>query len=269
MLAHKVRDHAAKITMPCLIQPKLNGMRAIAVIDNGAVSLWSRTREPIVSIPHIVKALAEQYPSRSMILDGELYNHELKSDFEKLISYVRQQKTPDPRAEIIQYHIYDMVTPHGYTVRLEHLRQIVPNVHPLILVPSFPVNDADEVMEYFQQFRADGYEGAMLRNSLGCYVNKRSYDLQKVKEFDDDEFPIIGIKEGRGKLVGHVGAFLCTVPANGNEFEVKLSGNTDRLRECFNDPALWMGKRMTVRYQGFTKYGHPLFPVGIAIRDYE
>jgi DNA ligase-1 len=124
-------------------------------------------------------------------------------------------------------------------------------------------------MDYFNLFRAEQYEGAMLRNKDSKYVNKRSYDLLKLKEFDDDEFEIIGIEEGRGKLAGHVGAFVCKT-SDGKTFLAKMSGDTEKLADYFKDHSLWSGKRLTVQYQGLTgKERVPRFPVGKSIRDYE
>jgi ATP-dependent DNA ligase len=141
--------------------------------------------------------------------------------------------------------------------------------HSIKLVETMVLMAEDGVMDAFDQFRAAGYEGAMMRNVESIYANKRSYDLQKVKEFDDAEFRIVGIEEGRGKLSGHVGAFVCEMDG-GKRFLAKAKGATERLREYFNTHSLWEGKKLTVQYQGLTgKEGVPRFPVGVAIRDYE
>jgi len=100
------------------------------------------------------------------------------------------------------------------------------------------------------------------------YVPKRSMDLQKLKEFHEDEFQIVGIEEGKGKLQGHVGAFNC-VTKDGVDFKAKLEGDTEYLKQCFENEALWKGKKMTVVYQGFGINKRPRFPVAKAIRDYE
>jgi ATP-dependent DNA ligase len=137
-------------------------------------------------------------------------------------------------------------------------------------VETISIYNDEQVTDAFLKFTSQGYEGLMLRNSESLYVNKRSYDLQKVKEFNDSEFDIIGVEEGCGKLAGHVGAFICC-PAGDitNHFNAKMKGDTARLKEYFDNHSLWQGKKLTVQYQGLTAYGIPRFPVGIAIRDYE
>ena len=275
MLAHKFSEQGHKITFPCYTQPKLDGIRCIAIVKDGECTLWSRTRKPIHSCPHIVQELEAAFSDRNIIFDGELYNHDMKKDFEKIVHLVRQTE-PTEGHEIVQYHIYDLVNDERtadstFEGRLETLEIIFAayEFESIKQVETQPVFVEEEIMVYFEEFVKRGYEGSMLRNEKSKYVNKRSYDLLKVKEFQDDEFEIIGIDEGRGKLSGHVVAFKCRT-AEGKEFFAKMSGDTKRLRDYFTDHKLWEGKRLTVKYQGLTgKESVPRFPVGIAIRDYE
>jgi ATP-dependent DNA ligase len=138
----------------------------------------------------------------------------------------------------------------------------------LKLVETYAVADEDTVAEFYTKFKTLKYEGAILRNVEGLYANKRSADLIKVKEMQDSEFKILGIEEGRGKLANHVGSFIC-LATNGQEFKAKMSGNTEKLKEYFEDHKLWTGKRLTVQFQDLTSYGIPRFPVGLRIREEE
>ncbi len=269
MLAQKFSEHGHKIKLPCYTQPKLDGIRCIAIIKDGVCTLWSRTRKPITSCPHIVQELEAAFESKDIFLDGELYNHEWKSDFEKIVSMVRQE-VPAEGHEIVQYHVYDVVNDGVFAERMEEIDTIFDNFdfYALKKVPTEPVNSENDIMVYFDRFREQGYEGSMLRNEHSKYVNKRSYDLQKVKEFDDAEFPIVRVEEGRGKLAGHA-IFVCRTEG-GKEFLAKMRGDTAQLKRFFEDHSLWQGKRLTVQYQGITgKEQVPRFPVGVAVRDYE
>lgn len=268
MLAHKFSEQGHKIKFPAFIQPKLDGVRCIAIIKNGKATLWSRTRKPITSVPHIVKELETNFVGQSITLDGELYNHSFKDNFEKIISLVRQEE-PDDDHHLVQYHIYDLVSEDNFEVRFDNLLKMISDIStPIKLVQTYCVYE-DTVDEYFTKFVDEGYEGAILRNMAGLYQNSRSYDLQKVKEFQDAEFEIVGIEEGRGKLAGHVGAFVCKTD-DGKQFLAKMAGDTGRLAEIFRNPKGVIGKQLTVKYQGLTgKNGVPRFPVGVVIRDYE
>ena len=260
MLAHKYRDHAAKIVYPAFAQPKLDGHRCIAM----ASGLWSRTRKPIASVPHIVAALKPVL--NGVVLDGELYSHGFRDRFEELSSLIRPAYAKADH-EAVHYHVYDCAMPGTFVERLAYLRSILPKAElPLVLVETIPVANEDELMAAFERFRAQGYEGAMVRNAAGLYVNKRSYDLQKVKEFDDAEFRVTGVVEGRGKLAGH-GIFVCETE-DGTPFEAKMIGALAELKKFHQNPSLAVGKLLTVQFQGFTnKSGVPRFPVALRIRE--
>lgn len=269
MLAHKFAEQGRKIFYPSFVQPKLDGIRCIAVVKNGEATLWSRTRKQITSMPHIVQELEAAFSNMDITLDGELYNHEMKSDFEKIVSLVRQEE-PGEGYDVVQYHVYDTVSIEVFKSRYAQLHRLFRmfEFYSLKLVQTEVVKSEDDVMDFFNKYRSQGYEGAMLRNVDSSYVNKRSYDLQKVKEFDDSEYPIVGVEEGRGKLAGHA-IFVCKTET-GKEFLAKMKGDTENLKRFFDNHDLWKGKKLTVQYQGLTgKEGVPRFPVGIAIRDYE
>lgn len=260
---------AKKIKWPCAEQCKLDGIRCIAIIVGGECTLWSRTRKPINSVPHIIQELEAAFEHRDVVLDGELYNHEMKAEFEKIVSLVRQKK-PAPGHEVIQYHVYDMISDESFKNRSEALKRIFDNFefYSLKQVKTNIVKDEAAAIKNFEKNVKAGYEGAMLRNLDSDYRNKRSVDLQKIKPFIDDEFPITGVTEGRGKMAG-LAIFTCKAK-NGNPFEVKLKGELESLRKYIQDEKTWKGKELTVRYQGLTnKERVPRFPVGIAVRDYE
>lgn len=269
MLAKRFDEHGDKIVYPAYTQPKFDGHRCIAVVDQaGKCTLWSRTRKPITGLPHIVKAIETLALKKKMgefILDGELYNHAYKSNFEELTSFIRN---PEPKEghEVVEYHVYDLVD--GGMTFLERHMEIL-DLHllpPLVPVETLRVADEPELLQAFELFCVKGYEGSMVRNAAGKYVTKRSVDLQKIKEFMDDEFKIVGVEEGRGKLAGKA-IFVCE-NKQGVQFNCKMKGNQDDLAKYFKKPALAVGRMLTVQYQGLTgKNGVPRFPVGLRFKE--
>ena len=266
MLAHKFADHGHKIKYPAYIQPKLNGHRCLAIIVDGECTLWSRTRKPITSMPHIVEELQLVYPKGTHELDGELYNHTYKDGFEHIASLIRQE-VPKPNCTDVEYHLYDKRVEEGFADRIEQLRTKL-HCHEkakgllkyIKFVETLPAKDEEDMMSFFEHFLKLGYEGGMARNANGIYAGKRSYDLQKIKEFQDDEFQIIDCVEGRGSYAG-CGIFVCKAK-NGDPFNVKMRGPKERLMEFLSKPSLWKGKKLTVKYQYISVYGIPIFPVG-------
>jgi DNA ligase-1 len=287
MLAKDYADHAAKIKFPCAVQPKLDGIRCIAVVEDvGRVTLWSREQKPIVAVPSIAAAIDGLMLPPGTVLDGELYNHDLKDDFETISSCVRKQyAASDEDQALIQYHIYDLPRHPGLSEKApfkerndklyhiliigewEKARLINPKLH---YVDTYGlIEDEAELIHYRTLHQKNGYEGAMARNLGSPYEEgKRSYNLQKLKEFLEDDFEIVGVKEGVGKMAG-LAIFECKAQ-NGNLFSVKLEGSLQSLAVYLNDESQWQGKKLTVKYFALTnKNKVPRFPVGKAVRDYE
>jgi DNA ligase-1 len=268
MLAHKFSEQGHKIVYPAYAQPKLDGSR---MVTDENFNFWSRTRKPIESADHITNSLKELFKGCPWYprLDGELYNHDYRNRFEDLMHFIRQSETISG-SEVIQYHIYDMWHPDEtftFEQRYIWLKGSIPDDHPYLkLVETIKVDNEEELMEAFEHYLELGYEGAIVRNADALYEHKRSYNLQKIKTFQDAEFPIIGVKEGRGKLQGHA-IFLC-VTDDLSEFEVKLKGPTEQLKKFFVNPSTWKNKMLTVKYKGFTnKNKVPRFPVGLRVRE--
>lgn len=260
MLAHAFDKKLNKVHYPCAVQPKLDGIRCIAVVENCKCTLWTRTRKPITTCQHIIEAI-ERFGFSSITLDGELYNHALKDDFEQVVSAVRGGHDA---SELVQYHIYDIVGKDVFRSRNRFI-ELCHFSSPLVAVETSTALSEHEVRMYRKQYADAGYEGVMVRNWDSLYKHGRSNDLLKLKEFEDAEFRIIDVAEGRGRMAGK-GIFVCVAP-NGAEFRVKQEGSLDSLtlEDLRND----IGKMLTVRYQNFTTYGVPRFPIGVAVRDYE
>jgi ATP-dependent DNA ligase len=135
----------------------------------------------------------------------------------------------------------------------------------VVLVRTEKVAALSDFRRLFAEFVEAGYEGIMLRNAVGVYrANYRSNDLQKYKEFMEDEYRIIDFKEGEGRDLGAV-IWVCET-ADGKEFTVRPRGTMEQRREWFNDGESYIGKNLTVVYQELTEDGKPRFPVGKALR---
>lgn len=277
MLAKVYEEHVSKITYPVAVQPKLDGHRCVAIIDikKGSdidVSLWTRTRKPIKTVPHIearLKQIATKMRSFGrVILDGELYNHDMKDDFEKLTSAARKAGGNE-HSKLLQYHVYDTVLELGFKERFGRLGEILLGGNEVELVNTKFANSEEEAKIYFKTFKSLGYEGSMVRLLDMPYENKRSHQLLKVKTFDDAEFKIIDVEEGRGKLQGH-GIFVCRVGNQngfGKQFNVKMAGETSALKDFWVNKQKYIGKRLTVQFQGKTSDGLPRFPIGLRLRE--
>ena len=262
MLAHKFSEHGDKIIYPCYAQPKLDGLRILMDKDG---KLWSRTHKPVNSCEHFTTA-AKDVQGIKIPLDGEAYADSHSDKFEEIMHLVKQPKYI-PECHVIQYHIYDAPISGTFEERYAVLQRVLKYaVHPLVLVETIKVNNEDELMEAFDRYIELGYEGCMARNAHGLYVGKRSYDLLKIKEFDDSEFKCIGAEEGRGKYAGKVAKLIC-VTKEGKEFYPPLNAPLPALERLWNRRKNIEGKMVTVKYQGLTADGIPRIPKAMRFRE--
>lgn len=259
MLAYAYEKVTEHLVFPAYVQPKLDGHRCVGE----PAGLWGRTRKPVNSVPHIEEAVAEL---GLPWLDGELYNHDLHAEFEKLTSILRKQE-PAPGHEIVQFHVYDLPGPGTFAQRAAAMERLKPRLvgTPIRIVETILVNNETEMWAAHERFKKMGYEGAIVRNAAGLYENFRSVNLMKLKDFIDAEFKIVGLDEGRGKLQGHCGSFICELPG-GATFNAKMNGDLAFLKTVWENKSAWIGKMLTVKYQGLTSAGVPRFPVGLRER---
>lgn len=261
MLAH---DFAKKPVTSGYTQPKLDGIRCIASADG----LYSRSFKEIVAVPHIAEALeefCEKFPG--ITLDGELYNHELKSDFQKITSLVRKTKNlgEDELAEskqMVQYHVYDCFdsnnTDMPFIERYEFLKMFLPTGVSIVLVDTHDASTSADIDELYGMYTSDGYEGQMIRQNT-AYEGKRSNNLLKRKEFITEEYKVIEVHEGQGAWTGYAKRLTLELP-DGRTFSSGIRGSQAKLKELLDNPNIdWA----TCRYFELSNDGVPRFPVVI------
>lgn len=266
MLAQSYDKHHKKIKFPCWVQPKLDGMRMLAKKENGEILLWTRKGKPIETLKEIKSQLSPLL-KEGEATDGEVYVHGWT--FQRIISAIKKVSDDTP---LLEYHIYD--APHTSLLFESRFKtRFQPKVIGEIglnikIVDTELCQDEGEFSAAESRCIEAGYEGMMARNSFSPYKYKnRTFDLQKVKRFVDDEFEIIGGKDGSGRESGLI-IFRCKTKS-GLEFDVRPRGSQESRRDIFDNLSEYIGKSLTVRYQELTDDGVPRFPVGIAVRDYE
>jgi DNA ligase-1 len=268
------------------------------------VALQSRTGAFFTGLPHIAAALRpylSQHPS--IVIDGELYTDQMP--FEELAGLIKKKKITAAdveRLKKVKYHVYDIYDHARYDMpfaeRIDLLAAAVRrcgcvanDTHAaslaaggrvlrsdteaagagagaavVVLVRTEKIAVLSEFRRLFAEFVESGYEGIMLRNAAGVYrANYRSNDLQKYKEFMEDEYRIIGFTQGEGRDAGAV-IWLCET-ADGKDFTVRPRGTMEQRRAWFSNGESYIGKNLTVVYQELTEEGKPRFPVGKAVRD--
>ena len=268
MLAKDYTKDGHKIKFPCMVQPKLDGHRCVAVVLDGKCTLYSRKGERITSMNHIrdeVQQIAAARNYRDITLDGELMHQDSSVSFENTSSLVRL-KTAKPECRNIKLNVFDTMDKSPFWERALEYTDFCTGAKYLKAVPTTELTNADQVDDLLDTMIADGHEGVMLRNRDSRYKHSRSPDLQKLKRFMDSEFEIVDVVPGKGKMSA-CGVFVCKLPKPSTEtFNVKCEGSLESLEEYLTNKEQYIGKQLTVKYQELTKYGKPRFPVGKAVR---
>jgi len=280
MLAHTFQKRGHDIVYPCYAQPKLDGVRCLAKkIDDKTIKYYSRMGKEFTTLEHLTEDLLA-IMSTGQVFDGEIYSHD--HTFQEMIRLVKKEregvnflrycvfdivdtiKTFEDRFVKDLYEKFDYVQSVGSRVVV-----ICKNPSKNILVVATETVDSDDDIKFLHSKMIDlGFEGLILRNADGKYqLKSRSKDLQKYKEFQDEEFEIVGGQPSTGTEAGCV---IFTVKnKKGQQFAVRPRGSFELRKQWMDSLDSLIGKKLTVRYQELTDDGIPRFPVGIGIRDYE
>jgi|AntRauTorcE11897_2_1112592.scaffolds.fasta_scaffold00228_17 ATP-dependent DNA ligase len=288
-LAHNSEKHVHKlIGKKVMASPKLDGVRC-RIVKDGA---FSRTGKKFVATKFIEEDLKEFFEKNpDAYLDGELYNHKYKDNFNEIISLCRRMKnfTEDHWTQIkedLEFHVFDFpkLPPldfneaastrywEGYTSLFMDEDRNEIKYDRLKLVKQVFIEDFDPENPLFQEFYSTcleaGYEGAMIKEASSPYEMKRSYKIQKFKKFETEDFEIVDVIEGKGNRAGMFGYFVLKLP-NGNTFNANSRGDEEYYKEILANKEDYKGKLATHRFMNYTPDGVPRGGAVIAIRDYE
>lgn len=267
MLAAKY-DVKKTSNFPYWSQPKLDGIRCL-VSDGG---MQSRNGKPLLSALHIRDVLQDffdEFPD--YILDGELYNHDLKDDFEKIISLARKTKPTDvdlvESAALVQYHVYDVITPEPmtYEERKTFIEEHIATKFAMVqTVPAVIISSKEKAEEKLGEYLELGYEGQMLREGKSNYEHKRAKALIKHKVFEDEEFEIVDILEGKGNYRGYAKSLVIRLE-DGTTQQSGTRGKQEFLKMLLDSKNEYIGNgsQVTVRFQNRTSDNKLRFPVAI------
>ena len=282
MLAYPVSAKPINYEDKIFMQPKLDGVRCVIQyeqVDHFSrpikyeVKAYSRTGKPWLNIEHILFNLKPWFAlNPHIVLDGELYNHDLRDDFNKIISLVRKSKPTDQdrldAEKMIQFNCYDIIDESlTFEERNLFIRDNVPRNHCVYHVNTVYAYDDKHAKANHKINLDNGYEGSILRTN-DKYACKRSHNLRKFKDFHDAEATLTGWVEGKGKRIGTIGKFTA-VDSEGNEFGMPVMDKFKILQANFETMKDWVGQEATFTYFERTKansYRHPLFK---ALRNYE
>ncbi len=280
MKAQRYDKHGHKLTYPLYVQPKLNGLRCIAVRLDHEVKLYRSGGQEIKHLQHINEEIMILLKPGE-IVDGEIYCHGMP--LEKISGIVRAEVNIKPKKELeqMEYWIFDAPliniydgpmynTNHPFSLRSETLLIRFSYKTDFKYIKEVETNvavDEEIAYAYYVKFVNNGFEGMMYRQLNGVYKpGKRSYEIQKRKDFKDDDFEILEANEGKGRAVGMAISFTCRLP-NGGTVDVPMNGTNEYKIELWNNHEMWQDKWLQVRFLEYTSKGSLEIPKGLQIRD--
>jgi DNA ligase 1 len=287
MLAKKFEDEWDMLyTSTTLIaaQPKLDGIRSEGARD----AMYTKEGGiHTVTSAHIHQAVLEMLEGVKweglQFVDGELYNHKFRADFNKISSIVRKEN-PDAEElanaiKYLQYHVYDINLPGTFGERhanLVALAKIVDNpfIHLVetVFISTLGRSRADiekQLFELHERWVREGYEGSMVRNANAKYEMKRVRSLLKRKDWIDDEFVLIDVLPGKGNKATMAASVTCK-DDRGEYFDAGLLGDNKYCTDLLINKDKYIGKQVTIKYQNLTPDRKvPRFGKMKTVRDYE
>lgn len=259
-----------KVSFPCYIQPKLDGVRCLMIVSRSGpdldVKFLSRSGKEYTTLNHIKDDVIENAGPEPFVLDGEIYSDELT--FQEITQAVKKQY---PNSLKLKFRAYDVVVEEKQVDRYDTLHAIVKAIgsEHIIMVPTLVANHQQYIKDYHDAWVQEGYEGAMIRLYDGTYgQGQRSSHLLKVKEFDETEFEFITFEHGQRGAEDLIAVCKTDI---GQEFRAKMVGTRMQkdLLQTAHANRLLDGLKLTVKHFGRTTEMLPRFPIGKAFRDYE
>lgn len=251
MLAHDGANHEKKITGKKLLEPKLDGVRVITIInaENKTATMYSRNGKELENFSHITKAIESNIElfERSIVLDGEM----VSSSFQALMKQVHRKSDVD--ASDARLMLFDIIPlsefQRGESVLgqkrrsnlVRSMKSVFDKIGSIDVIPQTEVDLDSYVGELeFKQYNKDaidaGFEGIMIKDVNAVYECKRSVSWLKMKPFIEVSLEVTDVEEGTGKNEGRLGALVCSGVDDGKTIVVNVgSGFSDDLRTEFWD----------------------------------
>jgi ATP-dependent DNA ligase len=273
---------------PYILQPKLDGVRCRAIVDDMQVILYSSEMHIIDLVPHINEELRRLFNGRQFELDGELYFHGM--NFQEIFSRTSRKTNRHLDSGTIEYHVFDVINGQNQAGRLTWLSQLfidwVPDVSCVKYVEPSLVRDVPAIMEKYSQYIDEGYEGFIIREPYNIYKRKRSTEIMKFKPHQIDEYTISGYScemDQYGNLKPDIlGRFICAsmsdmsplyeYPAGIKVPEGYFGAGTgpsltqEKRINLWKDKEGLVGRKLKVKYQTLTSGKNiPRFPVALEV----
>lgn len=264
------------------IEPKLDGIRCFGIVKGGEAILYARSGKLITNFDSTIGRELSQLPDGCY--DGEIMGEdfialmrqayrkddvETESTYLSLFDYLPIQEWESKKSTMSCFQRYDTLVynltknkPSAMGMGSESgTKQKYLN----IVKRSYISADIESIEAIHDNYVAQGYEGAMIKDVDAVYKFGRGWEVMKYKAFHDVDLKIKQLLEGTGKHTGKLGSVV--VCFKGVDVQVG-SGFTDDLRTAiWNDKDSFINRMIEVRYQEETPDGSLRFPTFVCFRN--
>jgi DNA ligase-1 len=266
MLATDSAKHEKKMVGEMIVEPKLDGVRVIAIcdVDKDEVKLFSRNGKELSNFPEINKQFddALDQMSESMVFDGEV----MSDDFQTLMREIHRKggaKTQDAKLNLFDCMPLGDFMAGGCNgdimmrKTMLNVYEFGPNINQVEYVKmNLSEPDGQKQFADYNKLCIDrGFEGIMVKPINGTYECKRSTLWLKVKPFIEVSLTVVDTEEGTGRNVGKLGALIVEGKDDGKFIKTNVgSGLSDSDRESFwNAKDKLIGQIVEVRADAITQ----------------
>ena len=250
-LAKNADDHPKKMKGWKLLDPKLDGVRILTILDIDAqtVTQYSRDGRQNDRFDAITAKMSAMLPllKQSIVLDGEMVSR----SFQELMKQLNRKSdvdTSDAKLALFDIIPLDEFRAGEYAMKQTERQDVLVGFIPMLqdtcgesvyVIPKKAVNlDTADGQEEFKQFNnetvAAGYEGIMVKDPGASYRCKRTDAWMKIKPFITVDLEVVDVEPGKpdSKFKHTMGGLVCRGVDQGKLIEVTVGGGyTEELRD--------------------------------------
>jgi len=260
------------------IQVKLDGWRFRIWTDGVDCIYYTASGDVTLGFDHITESILRSYNSYNwvhlgdpIILDGEIYNHELGFQLTASACGSTKHVTEEKQKlrDAMNFYVFDFIIPDGFEENyMARFGLVCTFKSDVVLIPeTWTTHPADyKIKELFELALSNGYEGLILRRLDTKYEHKKSKQFLKYKPLIDEEFVVIGFEKS---ITGEtLGSLICD-SLNG-EFSTNLKGDigTDKYKQfIWDNQERFLGQLVTVEFLEYTEDCLPRLPRAKGFRN--
>lgn len=235
-------------TFPLWVEPKLDGLRVLILVNGQVATAHSRTGKELPGLQHFANGFAKSFPGR-YVIDGEIFHKKWNSTISLTKTYPENLSASErEQLKELIYYTFDALPLEDFKVgfcslpltdrrkELEHIVSKVTADNPeLVIEPTHIdiVNSQEEIDPIYVKALESGVEGVMVKDPTAPYKFGRGTNWLKAKPWSTIDAPIVGFYPGEDgtKHENRLGGFVVELD-NGKSVRVG-GGLSDKQRDEF------------------------------------